>query len=429
MKIKSLSVQRFMRITSAEISPDGSLVVLRGKNAQGKTSILDAISALLEGKKACPDKPIHEGAEDAVLLGEIGDYTVTRTFKGDETMLTVKTKEGAKISNGQSVLDGFLGTLSFDPMQFARMDATGQSQMLAKATGVSLAEFNIERKTVFEKRTEVNRDVKSKEGQLKGLQDEVGQYLADAEYTKEKSVDEIKDRLDEARDAHMAYQSRVRLAQDLEKKAQTLVDERTRLQTRLAEIKSELETADSNMLKQVAENVEEEKTLPDMDAITAEFQTIGQHNTIVAKVRSYHKISGECDLEKQKSKELSLKLDDIDQRKAEAVAKAKIPVEGLSFDENGVTLNGIPFSQASSAEKWKTSIAIAMALNPKLRVIRITDGSLLDADSMKALEEMADFNDFQIWIETVGNEDNGVDIYVEDGVAKQPKKAKKVSKE
>ena len=46
-----------------------------------------------------------------------------------------------------------------------------------------------------------------------------------------------------------------------------------------------------------------------------------------------------------------------------------------------------------------------MSSNPELRVIRIKDGSLLDADGMAMLKAMASENDFQIWIERVADSD------------------------
>ena len=57
---------------------------------------------------------------------------------------------------------------------------------------------------------------------------------------------------------------------------------------------------------------------------------------------------------------------------------------------------------------------IAMSSNPELRVIRIKDGSLLDADGMAMLKAMASENDFQIWIERVADNDP-MAVVIEDG--------------
>jgi hypothetical protein len=101
--------------------------------------------------------------------------------------------------------------------------------------------------------------------------------------------------------------------------------------------------------------------------------------------------------------------------KDQAIASAKMPVDGLSFGEDGVLLNGVPFEQASDAEQLRASVAIAAAMNPKLRVIRIRDGSLLDDDAMQALAAMAAERDLQIWIERVGEHVNTFGVVIRDG--------------
>ena len=99
---------------------------------------------------------------------------------------------------------------------------------------------------------------------------------------------------------------------------------------------------------------------------------------------------------------------------ADALAAATMPVDGLGFDDHGVTFNGVPFGQASAAEQIRVSLAMAMALNPSLRVIRILDGSLLDADSMAAIAAMAKAGDYQVWVERVAD-DADTAVVIEDG--------------
>ncbi len=111
---------------------------------------------------------------------------------------------------------------------------------------------------------------------------------------------------------------------------------------------------------------------------------------------------------------LTGELERLDRYKADELAKAKMPVEGLGFDLDGVTYNGVPFSQASGAEQLRVSVAMAMALNPDIRVIRISDGSLLDSTNMARLAEMAQEHDCQVWIERV-DESGHVGFVIEDG--------------
>jgi hypothetical protein len=104
----------------------------------------------------------------------------------------------------------------------------------------------------------------------------------------------------------------------------------------------------------------------------------------------------------------------VDAGKTEKLAAAKFPVDGLSFDETGVTFGGLPFEQASSAEQLRISVAIGIALNPKLKVLLIRDGSLLDADSLKLVAEMAADSDAQVWVERV-DDTRKVGVVIEDG--------------
>ena len=88
-------------------------------------------------------------------------------------------------------------------------------------------------------------------------------------------------------------------------------------------------------------------------------------------------------------------------------------IRDSAFDDTGVTLDGLPFEQASQAQQLRASVAIGAALNPKLRAMLVRDGSLLDEDSLALLTAEASRSDLQVWLEVVGREGDG--IVIEDG--------------
>jgi len=92
----------------------------------------------------------------------------------------------------------------------------------------------------------------------------------------------------------------------------------------------------------------------------------------------------------------------------------KMPDPKLGMTETEITYDGTPYSQISCSEQLKVAIKIAMALNPRLRVIRIADYSLLDAASKNMVEAMAKEFDFQVWAEEV-DESGKVGFYIENG--------------
>ncbi len=108
-------------------------------------------------------------------------------------------------------------------------------------------------------------------------------------------------------------------------------------------------------------------------------------------------------------------LEAILESKRELLASAKYPIKGLAVDSDGVVMfDGVPFSQASRAQQIRTSVAIGLAMNPKLPVLLIRDGSLLDDDHLAIVRDMADASNAQIWIERVGDKDECA-IIIEDG--------------
>jgi DNA repair exonuclease SbcCD ATPase subunit len=106
-------------------------------------------------------------------------------------------------------------------------------------------------------------------------------------------------------------------------------------------------------------------------------------------------------------------------RKGELVAAAKFPVEGLGFGENGVTFQGLPFEQASSAEQLRVSVAMALGLAPArpdaIKVLLVRDASLLDDNSLKLITDMTEAAGGQCWLERVSNTDEEEQLIISDG--------------
>ena len=120
------------------------------------------------------------------------------------------------------------------------------------------------------------------------------------------------------------------------------------------------------------------------------------------------------------------RIEAIDARKEAEMSGASFPVDGLTFDEMGVSYNGLPFGQASHAEQLRVSLAMGLAMNPDLRVMLIREGSLLDDAHLAMVAEMVTEADAQVWLERVGKGPE-VGIVIEDGmVAGEPQKGEKL---
>jgi hypothetical protein len=183
------------------------------------------------------------------------------------------------------------------------------------------------------------------------------------------------------------------------------------LTDRIAELERELESARSKLagVKEVAA-----RPLADVDSLETQLTEIEQTNAAIRENNRRRDTLAQIAAKRAEYDAITAQINGLDEARTKALAAATFPVAGLAFDDDGVTFGGVPFSQASSAEQIRVSLAMAMALNPKLKVIRILDGSLLDDESMSLIARMAKDADYQVLIERVGNADDGA-VVIEDG--------------
>lgn len=390
MKIISLETTNYKRAKHVEIIPDpkGNLVVVAGKNGQGKSSVLDSIAAALGGanSKTTP-KPIRDGEDRAEIVLETEDLTVTRVFTPSGSRLTLTSKDGAKYPKAQAKLDELVGKLSMDPLAFTLLDDKKQLAQLLDLVELPFdpEALEAERKQVFDERTAVNRRVKEFESVLA----QFGELPADLPAS-EVSVAEL---LGEYRNLESAQQERARYMTDLNEsryKVEELERQLAAARTHLADVTEAI----GHMSDYTA----------DLEALRGKIDGAEETNRLVRKAQERGALAFQFEAAKGQATSLTNKLEQIAQTKADGLAAAKFPVDGLGFTEEGVTYQGVPFKQASSAEQIRVSMAMAIALNPTLRVIRIQDGSLLDADSLALVEETAREHDMQVWMEVVGDD-------------------------
>lgn len=420
MKIIKLISENFKGLKAVEIEPDQNFQIISGKNAQGKTSVLDSIWAAISGKTAlkATDKPIRDGAEQAVVKVDLDDIIVTRKWKGDKTTLEVTAKDGARYSSPQTMLDNLVGRLSFDPLSFSNLDSKKQKEALQELVGVDFSKHDLDRKSHYEERTIINSDCKKLEGALSELPP-VDKGTPDEELSASNVLAEISAAQEQKRSNAESRQAYEMLRHD----ATRAQDEMKLIENEIARLQSQLD-AKKEAYKEICEKGKASKAAiemliePDTTELEQKLQNIESINKNVRVKKERLRLLNEIKECKESSEFLTKQIMDIDQLKKDTLQSAKFPIEGMSFDEEGVTFNGIPFKQCSAAERLKVSMAMAMALNPKLRVIRILDGSLLDSDNLALIHQMAQEQDYQVWIEVV--DDSGkVGIQIEDGQVKE----------
>ena len=450
-RVLRLAVENYKRLKAADVTPPRNAVIVAGKNRAGKSSLLDSIASVLGGKKQTADVPIHEGAESGQIICVLGDtdpqLLVKRVFQPDgKTALEITSAEGYKAPTPQAILDGLCGAIAFDPHSFTRMDDRKQLETLRELVGLDFSGLDLERKRLYDERTEANRDAKSLSTQAAAL------TIPDG--TPEEPVSVMALMMEQKRrQDHNAANAKERqkvdslsIARDRAVAAEHDCLERVKeLEEKLKQARVDLESATAAldqaalMLKaqgDTAAALEDQ----DVDEVQQSILNAQATNEAVAKRKRKAELVLTAKKSHADSQQFTEEIEAIDAEKQRLLSEVAWPVEGLSFGESGVLYNGLPFSQASSAEQLAVSFAMSAAMNPRLKVALIRDASLLDEDQMKIVSDLAEKYDTQVWLEVVDASAGPCGILIEDGTVvaggtespepiQKPKRARKPRKE
>lgn len=416
-----LSVSNILRIKAAEVRPEGdSLVIVAGRNDQGKTSLLNSIAIALSGKDL-PEQPIRQGASTAQVILETEDFIVSRSFsQTGGSKLEVRDRDGAKLTSPQAKLDALFSRVTFDPLTFVRLDADKQAETVRKLAGLDFTELEQKRAAIYTKRTEVGRDVSKQEGILANLKrdpdapaEEVALTTLLEEYEAAQKTNDENDRQRDLLSDLLDRESEARLAiQEAE--------------AALAKAKETLTIVEKEKarMKGICDSLKDS----DLPAIKAKIDSLEATNHRVRANKAWSEAHHALTAFQAQQRELTAQIEALDKERDDATAKAKYPIDGLSFSESGVAFEGVPFKQISTSKQIRVSLAIACALNPNLRVMLIRDGSLLDADSLELVSKFAAEHKAQVFMECVGDRSDAT-VIIEDGtVIAEPKKAAKAKK-
>lgn len=426
MKIISLTAENVKRIKAITITPNGDIVEVVGKNGQGKSSVLDSIWWALAGTKHIQAMPIRNGEKKARIRLDLGEIVVERKFTASGTTLTVEADNGARFPHPQAMLDGLIGSLSFDPLAFSRLKPKEQREALrGLLTGLGeLDTIDPAIRSAYEQRTDINRQAKSALAAVASISVDDAEDPGEDEANVLAQMEEAAKSNQAAANEANALRRALDAAEQADRELHVLLEQKSALQDQIAKLDKALKDRTPAVIAALKSAREATPTLvvQDMSAFRPRIEKARAFAKAATQKASRDELKKKASALEKTSEDLTAKIAELEEKKRNLIEGAEMPIPHLGLGDEGVTYKTIPLDQCSSAEQLRVSVALAMAANPKLRVLRIQDGSLLDADSMANIEEMASAGDYQIWIERV--ESSGrVGVVIEDGEVKIVKDA------
>lgn len=433
MAITEIEVFNLKRIKWLRLRPRSGVNVISGPNASGKSSALDAIEMAILGKRIAPPKPIRDGEKSAAVRLELDGIpeqlvppmTVMRRFDLQEdgsikSELTIEDRtdpEHAQAPSPQTLLNDAAGVtrlgqrpIAFSPLAFARMPAKDQVAMLRQLVTLDFAELDAKKAALAEQRADVGREGKAVATLLaKAVHHpdatepiDIAELRAEYAAREQEHADAAtkRDALARAEVSQVACEQALKRAndalRDIEKKITELQAEAEAQEGRIA---AALETLlQANKVVAVAAEAVPDFVKP-LSEVMARIEAANAHNAKHEANERRKELAENREALLQEYAGLTQQIEEIEAQKKAAIAAAKWPLPGLGFDADGVTFNGRPLEQASSAEQLEISVAIGCALNPALKVMLVREGSLLDAAHMTKLAEIAERYSAQVFVE------------------------------
>jgi DNA repair exonuclease SbcCD ATPase subunit len=407
MRILNLRAENIKKLTAIDITPKDDIVFITGANGAGKSSVLDCITMALKGGREIPEEPIKHGEDRGKIILDLGDYMVIRSFSQNNTTLQIRSKEGAVQSSPQKLLDKIVGNISFDPLDFMNNDKKKQREIFLNLIGVDTSSLDKKEKDLREERLLVGRQ----KDQLVARHKEMPEWK-DVKDKEEISILSISKQLQDAIKTNNDIDSFIVNNDKIKSGAMEDVAKINELEKELADLR--LKVGNAKLVYKA--NKEKIVTLVKIDTTPIEdsMSTLETTNSHIRDNKEKARIKLEADAAVDNYEGLTRRIDETLSNRKKLLEKASIPVPGLSFNDGELLYNDIPLDQASDGEKLMISLSISMALNPKLKVLRIKDGSLLDVKNRAIISKTVKDKNYQLWYESVGS-DSKVGIVIEEG--------------
>lgn len=425
VKIASLELENVKRIKAVSITPttDG-LTVIGGRNAQGKTSVLDAIAWALGGNSFKPQNPTREGsATPAKLKIELSNGLIV-TRQGSSGTLKVVDPTGKK--SGQTLLNSFIEQLALNLPKFMNSTDKEKAEVLLDLIGVKdqIKALDNQIETLSDQRRPLKTDYLGKRKVAADMP-----YYADAP-EEPVSATELIERQQAILAKNSQNQAIRQKVVDLEAQMKLKEQQENDARERVKQIERDLVAANNQVSTIVNEKLQLSNSLNSTKDIAAKLvdestedieQKLRDIDAINERVRANQRradLEAEAETTEETYKAISDQIETVRKQRIALLEGANMPLDDLDVKDGYLVYKGISWSDMSSAEQLRVATAIVRALKPDCGFVLVDKLEQMDTQTLA---------DFGSWAQSVGLQVIGTrvstgdecSVVIEDGYAKQ----------
>lgn len=456
MKIK-LEIENFKKIKNLKTEfQDSKLHLIKGNNNLGKSTILQAISSLLNAKLDVPN-PLSFGEENGNIIGIIEDtngnkWSVTLDFDNKKSKFTLVNPDGIKSTSVTSIRD-FFAYSSFTAEEFLSWGATADGRkkqvkyLLECISEDGLTKYNslteleeklyADRTPVFEEEKYLKRkldefkiDDLTKEllkSDRNTVEKKISQHKSEFEEiktTKEKS-DDIKNEMkkyeeiynNQIRDFNTKIQTHTLFINDYQNQIKELlkkIDQQNQIIENFNKEKSEKIINYEKYVKETEKKVviiDKDKYALLEDNYKKAISMEEMLSKAISLEENLNKIQSELDIVSEKKQQLTDNIENIRGQKKD-VLKSEDVIEGLFIEEDGLYIQNedgyFPLNdkQISTSTSMKIAVKILLKLNKKFPIITIGRAESLSEENLNYINKLAEEHNAIIIAEKVTQDDN-----------------------
>ena len=404
MKIMSLQMENVKRIRAIRLEPSADgLTIIGGKNAQGKTSVLDGIAYALGGEKYKPSNLRREGAvADTVIHIETDDGLVIER-KGKNSNLTVTDKDGKR--HGQAILDAVISKLAIDLPKFLLAKDKEKADILLQILGIGdeLAKLEREEKAKYDTRTTVGRMAEQKK-----------KAAADMPYH-----DDVPDEPVSVKEL-IAQQQEILGRNGVKQKfIDDLEANKRHLATYKAQLK-EISEAVKRLEASIAEAESADLEMEDTAELEAQIADFEETNRKISENAAKRQREEEADDLSDQYDTLTKEIEEIRDKRLKLLDGCDLPYPGLTVENGVLLLDGKAWDCMSGAQQMIVGCAIASRLNSNCKFVLLDKLEQLDLETLAEFDNWLKENDLQCIATRVSTGEECA-LVIEDGEAQGEK--------